>query len=88
MTVTSNAPAENTDPWYAGRSTFDAELKATANGAETAAAAAQAKADAAVPTSGVAGLNTVGWARAVFIPKGGTIPGGTPVYTLVVEAAT
>lgn len=33
----------------------------------------------------VAGLNTVGWNRAVYIPKNGTVPGGTPVYTTVIE---
>lgn len=33
-----------------------------------------------------AALNTAGWCRAVFIPKGGTIPVGTPTYTLVIEA--
>jgi len=33
-----------------------------------------------------AGLNTAGWCRAVFIPNGGTIPSGTPAYTLVIEA--
>lgn len=40
-----------------------------------------------VNTADVAGLNTVGWGRAVFITAGGTIPGGTPVYTIVIEAA-
>lgn len=34
-----------------------------------------------------AGLNTVGYAQAVWIANGGTIPAGTPAYTLVVEAA-
>lgn len=33
-----------------------------------------------------AGLNTVGWCQAVFIAKNGTIPSGTPPYTLVIEA--
>lgn len=32
-----------------------------------------------------AGLNTVGIGRAVFIPFGGSIPLGTPDYTIVVE---
>jgi hypothetical protein len=36
---------------------------------------------------GLAGLNTVGIAQAVFIPHGGTIPVGTPTYTIVVELA-
>lgn len=39
-----------------------------------------------VNTADVAGLNTVGWGRAVFIPNGGTVPGGTPAYTIVIEA--
>lgn len=34
-----------------------------------------------------AGLNAVGWCRAVFIANGGTVPVGTPAYTLVIEAA-
>lgn len=38
-----------------------------------------------VNTADVAGLNTVGWNRAVYIPKNGTVPGGTPVYTTVIE---
>jgi len=33
-----------------------------------------------------AGLNTVGWCQAVFIENGGTVPVGTPPYTLVIEA--
>lgn len=40
-----------------------------------------------VNTADVAGLNTLGWGRAIFIPNGGTVPGGTPPYTLVIEAA-
>lgn len=32
-----------------------------------------------------AGLDTVGVGRAVFIENGGTIPGGTPAYTIVIE---
>lgn len=32
-----------------------------------------------------AGLNTVGVPDAVFIPTGGTVPGGTPTYTIVIE---
>lgn len=39
-----------------------------------------------VNTADVAGLNTVGWGRAVFIANGGTVPGGTPAYTIVIEA--
>lgn len=38
-----------------------------------------------VNTADVAGLNTVGWNRAVYIAKNGTVPGGTPVYTTVIE---
>lgn len=33
-----------------------------------------------------AGLDTVGWGRMVFIANGGTVPVGTPAYTLVIEA--
>jgi hypothetical protein len=32
-----------------------------------------------------AGLNTPGWARAVFIEEGDEVPGGTDPYTIVVE---
>ena len=32
-----------------------------------------------------AGLNKLGWAPAVFIPKGAAVPAGLPPYTLVVE---
>lgn len=38
--------------------------------------------------SPTAGLDTVGWAKAVFIEEGGTVPVGTPAYTLVVELVT
>jgi hypothetical protein len=31
--VTANPPAENTNPWYAARTTYDGQLKARANGA-------------------------------------------------------
>jgi hypothetical protein len=142
MPITANPPAENTDPWYAARSTFDTQVKTVANSAEVAAASAQTTADAAqttangrvpstrqvnghalsadvtvtkgdvglgnadntsdankpvstaqaaaialkVNTADVAGLNTVGWGRAVFIPLGGSVPGGTPTYTIVIEA--
>lgn len=141
MAITANPPAENVDPWYTARNTFDTQVKSTANGAETAAATAQSAADAAntnangrytkpgpgIPASDlaaavqtslgkadtavqpagltkaavglgnvtndaqvkladVAGLNTVGWGRAVFIPLGGSVPGGTPTYTIVIEA--
>ncbi|MFT4260344.1 hypothetical protein [Microbacterium sp.] len=34
-----------------------------------------------------AGLSTVGVGEAVFIPNGGTVPAGTPAYTIVIEAA-
>lgn len=33
----------------------------------------------------VAALDTVGWGRTVFIENGGTVPVGTPEYTIVVE---
>lgn len=38
-----------------------------------------------VNTADVAGLNDAGWARAIYIPSGGTVPAGTPTYTLVIE---
>lgn len=87
MAITATPPAENVDPWFATQNAFDTQVKSTANGAETAAAAAQSTANAAVPAAAVAGLNTIGWGRVVFIAKGGTIPGGTLPYTLVIEAA-
>lgn len=34
-----------------------------------------------------ASLDVVGWAKAVFIAPGGTVPVGTSPYTLVVETA-
>lgn len=58
----------------------------------------QAALDAKVPTTRTvaghdlsadiarAGLNTVGLGEAVFIPNGGTVPVGTPAYTIVIEA--
>lgn len=48
--------------------------------------AQQTALNAKVNTADVAGLNTVGWGRAVFIANGGTVPGGTPAYTIVIEA--
>lgn len=39
-----------------------------------------------VNTADVAGLNTVGWGRSVFIANGGTVPAGTPAYTIIIEA--
>lgn len=36
---------------------------------------------------GPAGLDTVGWGRAVYIASGGTVPIGTPEYTQVFEEA-
>lgn len=108
MAITANPPVENADPWYAARNTFDTQVKATANGAETAAAAAdtkagnaltsanqagvnaglaQAKADAALPASPVAALNTTGWVRGVWLNATGNVPGGTPANTLVIRSA-
>lgn len=53
-----------------------------------AATAAQgALADTAVQMAAVAGLDDVGWGRAVFIPAGGTVPVGTPPFTIVIEQA-
>lgn len=34
----------------------------------------------------VAGLDTVGWLKGVFIENGGVVPEETPPYTLVIEA--
>lgn len=43
--------------------------------------------DTPVSIPGVpADLDTVGWMRGVFIANGGTVPVGTPPYTLVIEA--
>lgn len=36
----------------------------------------------------VSALNTVGVARVVYIPKGGTVPANTPEYTMVIEMET
>ncbi|UUG69596.1 hypothetical protein SEA_FRANSOYER_31 [Microbacterium phage Fransoyer] len=63
-----------------------AATAADLNATHTLAMEAQSTANAAVPAADVAGLNDVGWARAVFIPNGGTAPVGTPAYTLVIEA--
>lgn len=57
----------------------------TSDASKPVSTAQQAALDAKVSTSGVAGLNTVGWGRAVFIPKGGTVPANTPEYTIVIE---
>lgn len=40
-----------------------------------------------VLTEDRAGLNAVGWAEAVYIPKGGTAPAGLDPYVLVIEDA-
>lgn len=60
--------------------------------------ATQTALDAKVPTSRTvagraltadvprAALNTLGLGEAIFIPKNGTVPGGTPTYTIVIEA--
>lgn len=80
MAITTNPPVEFDDNWYPERTAFDAEVKATANAAEAAAAAA-------LPASNVAGLNTVGWVRAVWLTAAGTVPGGTPANTLVIRSA-
>lgn len=66
--------------------TQDAQADATQALAD--AAAAQATANAAVPSAAVAdGLNEVGWVRGVRIANGGTVPGGTPAGTWVLEEA-
>jgi len=41
--------------------------------------------DGTLPSSNKAGLNTLGVAEAVYIENGGTVPAGTPAYTLVIE---
>lgn len=47
--------------------------------------AQQTALNAKVNTADVAALNTTGWGRAVFIPNAGTVPVGTPAYTIVIE---
>lgn len=58
----------------------------TADTAKPVSTAQQTALNLKVNTADVAGLNTVGWGRAVFIANGGTVPGGTPAYTIVIEA--
>lgn len=58
----------------------------TADSAKPVSTAQAAAIATKVNTADVAGLNTVGWGRAVFIANGGTVPGGTPAYTIVIEA--
>lgn len=58
-----------------------------AQGAKADTAVQPAALDAYVAEADVAGLDDVGWGRAVFIANGGTIPAGTPAYTIVIEAA-
>lgn len=58
----------------------------TADSAKPVSTAQQTALNLKVNTADVAGLNTVGWGRTVFIPKNGTVPGGTPTYTIVIEA--
>lgn len=58
----------------------------TADTAKPVSSAQQTALNLKVNTEDVAGLNTVGWGRAVFIANGGTVPGGTPAYTIVIEA--
>ncbi|UDL16444.1 hypothetical protein SEA_ZOOMAN_203 [Microbacterium phage Zooman] len=48
--------------------------------------AQQTALNAKVNTADVAALNVVGWGRAVFIPKNGTVPANTPTYTIVIES--
>lgn len=66
----------------------DVGLGSVDNTADSAKPVSTAQATAIglkVNTADVAGLNTVGWNRAVYIAKNGTVPGGTPVYTTVIE---
>lgn len=66
--------------------TQDAQADATQ--ALANAAAAQATANAAIPSAQIIdAVSEVGIARAVFIPNGGAVPGGTPPFTLVIEAS-
>lgn len=70
----------------------------TSDSAKPISSATQAALDAKVPTSRTvagraltadvprAALNTLGLGEAIFIPKNGTVPGGTPTYTIVIEA--
>lgn len=70
----------------------------TADSAKPVSTAQQMALDAKVPTSRTvagraltadvprAALNTLGLGEAIFIPKNGTVPGGTPTYTIVIEA--
>ncbi|QWY80113.1 hypothetical protein SEA_STRAWBERRYJAMM_31 [Microbacterium phage StrawberryJamm] len=59
----------------------------TATSAAAAAGAAQTTATNAIPKASIVdALNEVGTVQAVFIPFGGTVPAGTPPYTLVIEA--
>lgn len=46
---------------------------------------AYALADSKVSKADRAGLGVAGWANAVFIASGGTVPSGLPPYTLVIE---
>lgn len=57
----------------------------TSDASKPVSTATQTALNAKVNTVDVAGLNTVGWNRAVYIPKNGTVPGGTPVYTTIIE---
>lgn len=63
-----------------------ASVDNTSDANKPVSTAQQTALNAKVNTADVAGLNTVGWGRAVFIANGGTVPGGTPAYTIVIEA--
>jgi hypothetical protein len=67
-------------------STAASEAATAASEAADAADAASTAAASKVATEDVAGLNDLGWARAIFIPKDSVVPTGLPAYTLVVEA--
>ena len=71
-------PSQGQTNWFSDREDYDEVVEN--NIQETYDAL-----DDKVDTSAVAGLNTVGWGRAVFIENGGTVPPGTPDYTIVIE---
>jgi hypothetical protein len=57
----------------------------TSDANKPVSAAQQAALTAKLDVSASAALNTVGWDRAVYIAKGGTVPAGTPAFTVVRE---
>lgn len=78
MPFTQDLPAENTDPWYTQITQTWGALKTFVNDLETSLGGK-------VDTADRAGLSTAGWAEAIVIPNGGTVPTGLDPYTLVIE---